>query len=268
MGTDVVGVTGATPKYDRPPVTEVAVGIEFVPVPELGVVELVRLHRLWEDKYPKIVTQPALPPSVAPGGVMMTGFGLRIGGEPGPVRLWMLTPDEHMLLQLQNDRLILNWRRLNGDQYPSYAALRTQFMERWEEFSLAVSRIGQLRPTTADVTFVNSIVLPGSPAEPQLAFRAIAKPSLPGKVTQSRWQFLSELKDRDGHKGQLVVSAEPIPGPQDVVQLTVVSRFSLGGEGMDPETILRALDDAHDAGVASFTELTTPNMHKEWGRTA
>jgi hypothetical protein len=69
----------------------------------------------------------------------------------------MLAEDEAELLQLQHDRLILNWRRLGEGAYPSYEALRARFSARWQEFLGAIADAGHVRPTIVEVTFVNTL---------------------------------------------------------------------------------------------------------------
>jgi uncharacterized protein (TIGR04255 family) len=260
------GRWGALPKFDHPPVVEVALGVEFVPMPQLGVVRLVKLHQMWSATYPKVLEQPALPPSPAPQGSLLEGMGLTIGTGVGPVRLWMLTEDEHTLLQVQHDRLILNWRTLAGSKYPSYAELRAQFLDRWNDLTLALEDLGPLRPSAAEATFVNLIDAPGPPGDLSSVIKSAseAAPALGSmSLLTSRVQYLSSVDE--GVPGQQTITAERGPGAD--LGLTVATRVSLSGDSLGATHIVDALDAAHAMGVLGFTAITTDEMHRAWGRT-
>jgi uncharacterized protein (TIGR04255 family) len=112
-------------EFDHPPVYEAVIGIEFNAL-NLGAVKLAGLQTVWGAKYPTVQELPALEPSVA-------------AGQPGPLasfsismalpalRLWFLEPTGHFIVQVQRDRLLLNWRKLEDGVYPRYAALRERF---------------------------------------------------------------------------------------------------------------------------------------------
>lgn len=240
-------------------------GIEFVPLQALGVVQLVQQHSLWSDAYPKVVEQPALPPSVAPQGTVLTSVGLTFGSMP-EVRLWMLTEDEHMLLQLQHDRLILNWRKLGGDRYPSFAKMMPEFLLRWQQFATSVQNLGPLRPAIADVTFVNQIYSETTPAdlsEILVSANPILVPEF-AKLQETRAQVVCQVTHPGAGQGHLVIRAEP--GAAETVQLTLTTRLGLPGDEPDLEAVKTAIEAAHATGVLAFTQATTSKMHETWRR--
>ncbi len=60
---DNVPISGTpSPSFDRPPLVEVALGVEFSPVPGFGAVELVRFADLLHDRYPLVQEYPLLLP--------------------------------------------------------------------------------------------------------------------------------------------------------------------------------------------------------------
>lgn len=72
------------------------------------------------------------------------------------------TPD---LLQVQQDRIIHNWRKQEGELiYPRYETLRERFKTEVDQFAafLDEENIGELRPNQCEVTYVNIIELPDS----------------------------------------------------------------------------------------------------------
>ena len=121
--------------FAKSPVVEVAVGVEFLQLPGLSAVRMVQLHDLWGKDFRGLQEQPALPPTAPIDG--QGGFQFQIGNVLPPLRLWMLSDTEDELLQLQNDRLFLNWRKTSeGDpRYPRYPHLRDVYQQVFTAFS-------------------------------------------------------------------------------------------------------------------------------------
>jgi uncharacterized protein (TIGR04255 family) len=257
------------PDFERPPVVEVALGIEFAPIPDLGAVRLARLQREWEAEYPKWVEQPALPPS-APPGTLITGFGLRFGSGAEPLRLWMLTEDERTLVQVQWDRVFLNWRRQDSAaEYPHYEALRDEFVSRWHAFELYVGaqELGPLQPLIAEFTFVNVIYSDEGELVVSDVLATLASVPELGDMLATHVQHVVSRPMEDGTPATTTIVGALDGERQGAVRLNVSTRVTLPPDGIDAGRLLAALDYAHDEGVWAFTRGTKPSMHKQWGRT-
>ena len=262
---------GELPKYVAPPVTEIAIGLEFVPVPQLDVVRMVRLHSSWSDDYPTVVQQPPMPPSPPIRGSLIAGVNLTFGGFM-PVRLWMMSQDGHRLIQLQHDRLILNWRKLGVEEqhYPSYAVLRAEFVKRWQLLGKELASTGApLQPITAEVTFVNEIPW-DRPANAISELVKALRPLDTGEhveVARTMVEWQSEVNVPDTGPGVTTTSLVPNDA-NDRVSLTLVTRIGFNAGAPTEEQILASLDAAHAVGVHGFTDVTTEKMHETWGRKA
>lgn len=112
----------------RPPINEVACGFIFEPT-TLDVLDFGVYAERRRTDFPIRELKPALAdnPTVTVGFV---GSGLRA---------WLISEDEEFVLQLQSDRLYLNWRRRAG-QYPRFSAhagragLKTKALQEFEQF--------------------------------------------------------------------------------------------------------------------------------------
>lgn len=261
-------VGGGLPSYASPPVVEVAVGVEFLQLPGLGPIKLVGLYELWSDRFPKIREQPALPPT-APVSTPR-GFQFRVAriGVPA-LRLWMLNESEDELLQIQNDRLLLNWRRATGGShtYPRYDYLRGVYQSVYADFQtqVAQSNVGTFRPHTAVVTYVNRFELkPGEELKDAIA-----------PLSQS-WNLLSDAMPEirvkvpvtsgdgpDALSGLLVAKASIDSKDRKYGYLEVVTRIGVTDPGGD---VFDCLDLAHWSCVDGFDRFTTEKMHERWGK--
>lgn len=234
---------------------EAVIGIEFAPIPELTTVELVRLHERWSNDYPRTLEQPPLGPPVLPWSSSMPGFNVSFGG-PLNIRLWSLASDERRLIQAQNDRLTLNWRRLGGGTYPSFDDLVPEFMKRWDDASSHLRELGVTPQLLAgEVTYVNEFELPQ------------------GLTPLRAFTFLSPAFGADDAAidGGFTIN---IPGEQ--IGVTNV-RFGSDGKqaslhvttkaALRPaQDISAALELAHRASVLSFLASTSDQLHRRWGR--
>ncbi len=255
---------GPLPDFDRPPVIEVAVGLEFLPLDALTTVELVRLHDRWSDEFPEIRLQPELPSASQLASQLPMVFGT---GLP-PARLWSLTDDENLLIQVQADRLFSNWRHTADTDapYPRYAVLKGQLDRRWEQLKTHLADLSAPAPqlTVAEVTYVNFIPLAeGVDASDVLTMLRPDFHSWPARGVRLQREF--PVPEESGHTGSLVINATS-DNPRDL-RLDVVTRISLT-EGSAPASVDESLQFAHEVGVRSFAAATTDEMHKHWGRRA
>lgn len=277
-------LTEPSPSYVRPPVGEVALGIYFSPPVTLRSVDTGLLWEKWRGRYPKAVDQPALPP-VVPESFPASPQAVSIhfaGGLSGS-RVWFLSDTEDRLIQVQPDRLVLNWRKTADDQsYPRYDNLRPIFAQEAAEFLSFLKETGDTSPTIAqaEVTYVNPVPIAALGERRDLA-RLVAPWS--GRFSDSflpppedanlGLRFLIPDPDSNEPIGRLHIDGHSArrqnPGGSAAEEVFVIQLFARGkpvGTGLDGA--LAFLDLGHDWVVRGFTSLTTSPMHELWEREA
>lgn len=253
------------PDFTRPPVAEVALAVGFQPLAGLRAVQLGRLWDLWRDQYPVLDEQPPLPPAYD----QRPGFAVTFG--PPPVnRHWFLSDDGDRLVQLQADRLVVNWRQTPGRDYPRYRVLREEFVQRLDEVA-RFSREGgwgDLRVTDAELTYVNLVVGPaGAAARAGDVLAAVGRTDASvGDEVETR--ITQTFRTPSSSAPELTVSAGPGADPQGapVLVVTLVVRGPVEGAGAD--AAVEVMDAAHERLVRGFSAVTRPTMHELWGRTS
>lgn len=261
------------PEFDRPPVVEVAVGVQFRPIPGLSGLNLAPLQAVWRKSYPVAEEQPPLVPVIEgdPQGVRQ----LQLSLIQAPVaRQWFLSKSGSQLIQVQPDRLLVNWR--TGDppeEYPRYGHMRSVFETRSAELAAFVKaeKLGDLDVVQAELSYINAIEVdrddlgradyflkgwsgtPGHHLEPAEQVRMTLTFQIPG-IGIPPVRLYAEVTPAQR------VSGEP------VLFFTLTVRGNPGGRGL-PEA-LKFLDEAHGHLVRSFAELTDEGMHEVWGRRA
>jgi len=257
--------TVGTDDYSAPPVVETVLGIEFSPLPDFGFVSVARTHELWAHEYPHIMEQTALPPSrpAAQGA----GFELQFGVDAPAPRLWAIAEDQHELVQVQRDRLVLNWRRLDAfpSSYPGFDPLMATYEGLLSRFIGHLGDSLTLQPLVVEWTYVNSIE-PKQMAEAD-AFTMWSDPKFGLNETpiQTRFHHTSEFAAADAAQGQVDVRAEPAaPGPGSSIQMTVSCKIFLPAESAT-DTALRYCHEAHKVARQAFEATTTPEAKASWG---
>lgn len=263
------------PAFDRPPVAETALGVEFVPLREWGVPHF---GLFWHDirhEYPKFQVQPPLGSQIerfdseARPSQTLT-FEL---GDPSRARCWFFHENDVQLLQLQDSRFILNWRKLTEDtEYPHYAQFRPRFVDEWSRFARFLERNGLGIPVLVqcEVTYVN--IIPRGHGWQDYGELQKVTPAWSGK---HQWLPCPEsvaLNARyvvPGNRGRLHVALQPVVRNADAaeaLQLTLTARGHPSSPGL--EGILDWFDVGHEWIVRGFTDLTSEHMHKLWKRSS
>ena len=274
VGDDDVPISGTpSPSFDRPPLVEVALGVEFSPVPGFGAVPLARFADRLHDRYPVVQEYPPLPRNPPIGVDDQIGGGLVVNVGAPSIRLWLLSREQDQLLQVQRDRLIVNWRvGTSSSSYPRYRdALRPAFAREYQGLLSFLTDVGL--PTSGlvgvEVTYVN--VVAGSSDESS-DIGAILRSQRPseGRFGAPRTTRLQQQWEWTGHEGAASVLTMDAAQPatrESTIAMNLTARSALStNAGIDD--VLRSLDLCHDEVVSAFVELTEPDRHLEWGRTS
>lgn len=248
-------------RFTRPPVIETAMAVEFSAVQGLTITDLVHLADTWADRYPARQEQPPLPPSTPPGGGPVLQFGPTSG-----VRFWCVDEERSLLLQLQPDRLILNWRS-TGDstqRYPGYPDLETEFALRWSQLTAFVEAKGMAPPSPklAEFTYVNVIEHAGA-TEVTKALMVMSPEGsqLPGRESTITYATERQVGSDSGKHGVVAVTANRDASEPHWV-LTVVTRLLNAESELDPLPMLAA---AHLFSREAFLATTTVEAQSDWG---
>ena len=241
------------PSYTDPPVIEAYLGVEFDVHPWLSPTNLFAAWEIWRESYPQVsVQQPG--PSFPNLGVGLIHLG------PPPIRLWMLDTSGNHLVQLQEDRLLLNWRRLTSDEgYPRFDSLLPEYLGLWTSLTSWLAQRTQPPPTcrVVEMGYVNSVPLGLGGMAEALTWLAEAPPASTG---QGSITFAIERPLPAGIGVTNIVAASL---PDHTMQLTVTTRLPLAPGGHDLEETIKL---AHSLSVWTFTDSTRTSKHKEWGR--
>lgn len=273
-------MTGPLPEFDKPPLIEVALSVQFEKVSGLGVPQLGLIWQHFRNRFPVTEEHPPLEPAFEQFGRVLS-FGRRVQFQltqtiPIP-RLWFLNEAGTDLVQVQPDRFTRNWKTGETEQpYPRYTVLRKNFQEDWECFCNLLSDEGMdtPRPNQCEVTYVN--MLPAGEGwedygdldqvvgifSQKYSDEFLGKPE--SAAVKASYRI---LRDNGSNAGRLHVSADPVTRQADKKpcwRLQLTARGEPLGAGTDG--ILEFFDRGHEYVVQGFASLTSKPMHEIWGR--
>lgn len=264
------------PGYKNPPLNEVFLGVQY---DSLEAFNLTTYGLLWErfkEHFPEVQHHMPLEATFEKiGGRKQSISELsRIKLEPmtsAPLlRAWFVSSDGRELIQLQPDRFIRNWRKLElDDAYPRYEQrLRPEFLNDFKKVAhfYQENNLGILKPNQCEVSYVNHIdadkahyllndVFVGWSEQYELSEIA--------DIESININIKHIIKDSDGEFiGRLYVKIQPAFKLQDdkpifLIELTIKGRPL--GEGI--EGVMNFMDMGREKIVRAFTKMTTKEMH-------
>jgi uncharacterized protein (TIGR04255 family) len=268
----------ARPKFRKPPVVEVVLGVQFEPLTRLQPAHVGRFWEPFRERFPRAETQPPLEHTVeqfrAPKSLQVQ-FELAPEAPPAAVRHWLISADGTELIQVQPDRLIVNWRRgQTSGEYPRIEHVRDLFDEVYAAFEafLDAEDLGVVEPDQCEISYIDHIEPGGMWEDHSQIGRVIPSWSPPpddpivGRLEEVRLQLRYVIPDDRGRPwGRLTVGATPAYRRVDNAPLIVLTSTARGrpdGSGLD--AIHRFFDRGHDSAVRAFYLLTSPAMHEVW----
>jgi uncharacterized protein (TIGR04255 family) len=275
-------MTSISPDFERPPVIEVALSLQFRP---LELLRSAHLGLMWSnfrsEGFSRVEDHGELEPvfedfDAKPSprvGVRMHAFD----DAPPLPRIWFLNEGQNELIQFQRDRFIVNWRQgAEAEPYPRYGRIRDRFLSAFAVFAefLQSEKLGEIVPSQCELTYVNHIPSGEGWATHGEADRVItvwkneysdSYLSTPEDVAVAmRYRMHDE---RGTPLGRLHIMFHPAMRTTDLSPIFVMNLTARGEpRPSDLEGALNLFDRQHEWIVRGFASVTTLRMHEIWRR--
>jgi uncharacterized protein (TIGR04255 family) len=267
------------PLFERPPVTEVTIGLQVQGV-RFRAVHLGALSAQYADRYPVVEERLPSPLQIeqferkSPSGIH---FQFQLLDRPPLPMVVFLAEDRSRLIQIDDSRFFWAWRRSAEEiEYPRYEMFREEFIRDaniYDDFTTEVGITNQA-VTQAEIVYVNDIPMSEGPRPDMLAhvlpaFATRDMESAEEISTVSTSQHFTYKTQPGIDYARLHITAEPaVVDSEPVLRLSLVYRGEpheqFAGESL--ADIMRFLDQGHDRIVRAFAANTTPEAQQEWGR--
>lgn len=259
------------PEYARPPLNELVLGVQFATPQFYSPAMVTEVWSLFRNKFERAEVQSPLAARFETFGGLRTANqpSFQVFGAPPAPRYWFLTNSGDGLVQFQLDRLLHNWRQLDGigGEYPRFHNVVREFSSELEAFVHFVDAHGErLSINQAEISYINRIYDDEDPGQ------------LP---SPSKWLSFVDLEDIETASGELqrVVkdeSGQPVGrlfieynGAYDYQQrplLNLTLTFRGAPSGTTQTDAIEFLRRGHEIIVHAFTEVTTEKAHTVWQR--
>ena len=261
------------PEFENPPVIEVVCGVQFEPLQAMLAPHFGLFWQQLQAEYPVCR-------EVAPLAQVVEQFGkdakvrFEFTDVPPLPRVWFLRQDETSLVQVQRDRFLHNWKKVQPtDEYPRYHTVIRQFADRLADFGRFVQdyHLDALKPVQYELTYVNHI--PCGEEVSSLADIGRLFPDFAWRTRKGRfllnpnginWRTTIDLPDKKGRLHATIRSAMRSDG-------TNIFLFELTARGFpgdqSPDSMWAWFGLAHEWIVRGFTDLTSEEFHRDvWRR--
>ncbi|MDQ6839705.1 MAG: TIGR04255 family protein, partial [Actinomycetota bacterium] len=150
----------ARPRFAKAPVEQVALAVYFSPPLGLQSVDVGRLWERLSERFPTYGDAPVLPQvpvEVRDASAFSINFQL---GPTAGTRTMFQTPAGDRMVQIQGDRVVLNWQRtVDAPDYPGYDVLRPEMIELLQHLRAMCAAVGGGQPQASqvEVHYVNPV---------------------------------------------------------------------------------------------------------------
>ncbi len=262
------------PKFDKPPVTETVLGVQFEQIPQF---KNRHLWLFWQHlggetgDWPDVEEDAPLdlrPESFADPFATIPTIRFAFGRGPSELRLKMKSADK--MIQLQNGRLHYNWfPREEGAPYPSYNVLYPEFKGVLLEFERFVSDTldERLRLDHWEITYVNHIP-EGTVWNASNDWPTLLPPLLgmPGNLDPLRFENCSGTWRFEIEPGLGRMYIEVGYRSKDGKPLIVLKFTARGPVDTEKGGLDAGMNLGHTRIVEAFAAVTPESAHKVWER--
>lgn len=261
--------------FRQPPVVETVLGVQFARLPSLTNAHLGAFWQHLGAGWLNVRDTPQLEEQFETFGEAAAWGGVQLKLTQSPsLRLQIKNAAEDRMIQVQNGRFHYNWLGHGGEDYPRYKQVRPEFDGALSDFRrfLEKQHAGAIEPNQWEVTYVNHMPKGTVWDEPddwlklfnRLPGPCLGSDSLKLEGLGGLWHF--EIVPQ---RGRLHVEIQHgrigSPDGQEAIVMKLTARGPIApGEPVELG-VGRGLDLGHDAIVASFRDLTSPEAHKYWG---
>jgi uncharacterized protein (TIGR04255 family) len=268
------------PSFKSPPLNEVVLGVQYGAIETFNIATYGLLWEKFKGDFPNIEQHLPLEPQFEKiGGRHSLGdfqrFRIAQLSMPLP-RAWFISENNQDLVQVQPDRFIRNWRRINGEsnKYPRYEGyMRDEFLKNLEllDSFYQETGLGKLQPNQCEISYINHI-------DASCTHNNLSK-TFTGWSDQYDLSNIADIEDIDLNikhtikndagefLGRLHIKIMPAfkatdDSPIFLMELTVRGH-PLGNDLRD---VINFMDLGREIIVRAFTKITTSEMHNIWER--
>ena len=264
------------PSYRRPPVAEVVCGLQYTPLAQLHLAHVGRYWAEIQGAFPLVEEKLPTPHVVERVGGTSAAEAPRelLERMPWP-RTWFMEEAKRRLIQVQRDKFIYNWRKLDPqDDYPRYQVISDEFFQHWRGFLDFLNNLSlpSPMPDLCELAYVNLIPRGQGWESIQDAYSLFSFVDWPGQMRflpvpgDVRCLLQFEMPDNSGRLHvDLSLARWDVTGDLPVLRLSLMAR-GRPVEEVSSDSLRSWFDVAHEWIVRGFVDLVDRRTDDLWER--
>lgn len=262
------------PRYSNPPVVETVISVQFAPLigyssPLAGRFWSIHLAQEW----PKSTEAPRIPDQFErfdDEALWMHPTFMVQSGQPN--RVQFTSANEERMIQIQDSRFILNWRKQPDRAYPTYQTLLAEFVALFTKFAAFASEagLGNIEANGWELTYVNHIPrgdLWNSSSDFSKIVPGLSAVSVSGynlETMSADWRYTLP-----NERGRVYASVRHIRIVGKTSEAMLIQLVARGGINFEKQQSLKeGLELGHEATARCFAALTSAAAQARWGKEA
>ncbi|MEZ4814317.1 MAG: TIGR04255 family protein [Bdellovibrionota bacterium] len=248
--------------FNKPPLNEVVFGVWISNI-QWDVTQYGKFHSVIAEHYPKIMMQNPIPP---PGDLGMPSVpGVQFLSLPELPRVMYEGKDPAFLLQLQPDRLLINWRKHPNSktEYPHFIELQKRLLTEFNLFAdfCKKSNIGNPIIGGFDLTYVNHLLHKADWTNAEDLGKYFSHLEWLNKFPSAKVFSLDlaypveDFLVRTNVKKGILIQQR-----QDLFMIEI----GISKAGVNLDLLEKTTAQANEILVKEFMKLSTATAHKEW----
>lgn len=265
-------MTKSLPDYERPPVVETVLGVQFEPLPKMRNAHLGAFWRTLPSEWNSIEDAPSLEPQSEIFSDAPDWGGLRFRlTQDLSSRLQIRNETGNRMIQVQNGRLHINWLGHDNNEYVRYRQVKADFDSILKQLECFVVQegLGDLRPNQWEVTYINRIPRGTVWETPEdwTFFHPLGDVTRLSSVKLEsfggEWHY--EIPARRGRLHiQFQHVRKPGQSPDESIVINLTARGGVGGDE-NVTNWSNGLDVGHETIVTTFKEIMSDSANQFWG---
>ncbi len=257
--------------FENPPLHEVVFGVQFQRPDGYRDLFAAGVWDLFKDRFPKVEEKSPLSPKFETfGSPRRAEVNLTLSTEVPEKRFWFLTSSEAELLQFQSDRLLHNWRKVEGADhpYPRFESMIVDFEQELRELNKWFNRegVGCLEINQCEVSYVNHISLSDKVGtNPSDWIKYVTFDCEPEAFTASFRRVVKGKNEQPVGRLMCETFSALDEGDESIIKLQLTFRGAPEGSSVD--AALDALKLGRSEISRTFLSTTTKSAHSFWERT-
>lgn len=267
------------PSFQSPPLREMVLSTQFDPIDGFSSGHQGLFWAQIQADYPNAQDAALIDPvpeRFTAGIEKRPHRGIQIRPAPTGTRLQLIDSSQSRMIQIQDNRLVFNWRKIGNAEYPRWAVILDEYTRIFKEFEKFLSRHGftELRVNQWEVTYLNHLIKGAEWNSPndwnEIVPGLVGNTGVSGDLMQTeslahRYKFLST-------KAQARLHVELVHGfVQDDAENdneALILKFVARGPAEPSVTpsLADGFNHGHEMIVTAFDALTSAKAHKFWGK--